>query len=114
MEVPIVKVKYFRNLRNLLNVGEEEYNVEDGTTIINLLFNHVPKRHWNTSSMWREKLFETEDGEVKRDREGIPILRDFYIILVNEKHLELISKDGGKYRLKNGDAISIFPSAGGG
>ena len=49
-------MKYFALLREILGVGEEEYELEDGATLYDLLLNHIPERHRNAAEVWRDKI----------------------------------------------------------
>lgn len=113
-----VKVRFFASLRELLgNIREEEYEVEDGTTLMDLLLQYIPERHSNVSKSWKEWIFETERHEIKFDKDGIPVL-SYYLILVNGRSYNSISEDGRRlglmYKLKDGDEIAILPPVGGG
>ena len=113
-----VKLRLFASLRELLgNIKEEEYVVEDGTTLMDLLLHHVPRRHSKASESWKDWIFETEKHKVKFDKHGIPVL-SYYLILVNGRSSNSISEDGGrpglKYRLRDGDDLAILPPVGGG
>ncbi len=103
----IVKVKYFGRLRELLDVKEELYEVEDGTNLANLLFNHVPERHPDVSEEWRGEIFRMVKGKVVFEDDGLPILKNYYI-LVNGRSSNL------DYRLRDGDEVAILPPVGGG
>ena len=110
-----VKVRYFALLRELLgNTREEKYDVKDGTTLMDLLLKHVPERHRNVSTKWKERIFETDSGEIKFDRYGTPVLSEYYLILINGRYYNSISKMGLMYQLKNEDVIAILPPVGGG
>ena len=116
--MPRVKVKYFASLRELLSdTREEEYQVRDGTMLMDLLLKHIPERHRNVSRRWKERVFETERGKIKLDKDGTPVLR-YYLILINGRSYRLISEDGRRpglrYKLKDGGDIAIFPPVGGG
>jgi MoaD family protein len=113
--MPRVKVRYFALLRELLgNTREEKYNNKDGTTLIDLLLKHIPKRHWKVSAKWKERIFEMDRGEIKFDKHGTPVLSEYYLILINGRYFNSISKMGLKYQLKDGDVIAILPPVGGG
>lgn len=101
-----IKVKYFGELRDLLGTREEEYDVE-GITIAELLLEYIPDRHTEVADKWRETVFATIRGEVAVNRDGMPILKNHFI-LVGGKSTEL------NYRLRDGDEIAILPPVGGG
>lgn len=101
-----VKVKYFGRLRELLGVKEEEYEVEDAT-LADLLLKHIPSRHSDAADEWRQSIFVTIRGEVAVNKEGIPTLKN-YFILVGGRSPEIT------YRLKDGDEVAILPPVGGG
>jgi MoaD family protein len=114
-----IKVRYFALLRELLgDTKEEEYEIMDGTTLLDLLLGEIGKRHPKSASQWKEHVFQTEEGEVALDRDGIPSLRGYYLILVNGKSYLSISEDGRQhglgYKLRDGDEIAILPPVGGG
>lgn len=113
-----VKVRFFASLRELLgNIREEEYEVKDGTTLMDLLLQYIPRRHSNVSKSWKEWIFETERHEVKFDKDGTPVL-SYYLILVNGRSYNSISEDerrpGLRYKLKDGDEVAVLPPVGGG
>lgn len=101
-----VRVKYFGELHDLLGIREEEYDVEDAT-VAELLLKYIPNRHATVADRWRETVFATVRGEVAINKDGMPILRNHFI-LVGGKSTEL------NYRLKDGDEIAILPPVGGG
>ncbi|MBS7624665.1 MAG: MoaD/ThiS family protein [Candidatus Bathyarchaeia archaeon] len=101
-----VKVKYFGRLRELLGVKEEEYEVGE-TTLADLLLKHIPERHGEVAEEWKQSVFMTIRGEVAVNRDGTPILRNYYV-LVGGKSPEIT------YRLKDGDEVAILPPVGGG
>ena len=116
--MPRVKVKYFASLRELLSdTREEEYEVKDGTMLMDLILKHIPERHRNVSRGWKERIFEMERNKIKFDKDGTPVLR-YYLILINGTSYRLITEDGKRpglrYKLKDGDEIAIFPPVGGG
>ena len=117
--MPRVKVRYFASLRELLgNTREEEYEVRDGTMLMELLLEYIPERHRNASRSWKERIFETEKDGIKFDKEGTPSLSGYYLILINGRSYLSISEDerhpGLRYTLKDGDEIAILPPVGGG
>ncbi len=112
-------MRYFALLRELLdNTKEEEYKVKDGTMLMDLLLDHIPRRHSNASKRWKERLFETERDGIKLDKDGTPSLKEYYLILINGRSYHSISEDGGRpglrYKLKDKDEIAILPPVGGG
>ena len=117
--MPRVKVRYFALLRELLdNTKEEEYEVKDGTMLMDLLLKHIPKRHRKVSRSWKERIFETERDGIKVDKDGTPSLRGYHLILINGRPYRSISEDGRqlglRYKLKDEDEIAILPPVGGG
>lgn len=102
-----VKVKYFGKIRELTGVREEEYEVENAS-LAELLLKHIPERHSDISKEWRETVFTTVRGEVAIDKNGNPVLRDNYVVLVNGRVCEI------SYRLMDGDEVAVLPPVGGG
>jgi len=116
--MPRVKVRHFASLRELLgNTRKEEYEVSDGTMLMNLLLEYIPKRHWNVSRSWKKRLFEMEEDGIKLNADGTPVL-GFYSILINGRECRSISEEGRRpglrYELRDGDVIAILPPVGGG
>lgn len=111
-----VNVEYFANLRELMGVKEEKYKVENGTALMDLLLNHIPNRHQDVSERWKSQVFEIEGGEIKCEKDGSPSLK--YLVLING--ISYISIREGKkrlglrYKLKDGDDVSVLPPVGGG
>jgi molybdopterin converting factor small subunit len=105
--MPKVRVKYFGKLREQLGVKSEEYELEEGTTLKELLLNHVPQRHKQASETWIETVFRTIRGEIARNKDGTPVLRD-QLIIISGKSPRLRDK------LKDGDEVTIMPPFGGG
>jgi len=101
-----VKVKYFGMLREMLGVREEEYNVEDAT-LADLLLKYIPENHKDVAEKWVETIFVTVKGEVAVNRDGMPIIKNHFI-LVGGRNLNI------NYRLKEGDEVAILPPVGGG
>ena len=115
--MPKIKLKLFASLRELIDdTKEEEYDLKDGSTLMDFLIQYVPERHNNVSRKWNETLFEMEKNEVKFDN-GVPILKN-YLILINGKLYQFLTEDGEnpgfKYKLKDGDVVAILPPMGGG
>jgi molybdopterin converting factor small subunit len=102
-----IQVRYFGKLRELLGAKKEEYTVEEGTTLANLLLSHIPERHSDVSKAWVETLFRTVRGEMAQDKSGVPALGD-YLVLTNGKSVDLSE------RLKEGDDVAVMPPFGGG
>ena len=110
-----VNVRYFALLRELLgNTREEKYNIKNGTMLIDLLLKHIPERHRKVSTKWKERIFEMDRGEIKLDKYGTPVLSEYYMILINGRYYNSISKMGLMYPLRNEDVIAILPPVGGG
>jgi molybdopterin converting factor small subunit len=103
----IIHVMYFGKLRELLGIKKEEYDVDEETTLADLLVSHVPERHSAASKTWAETLFRTVKGEMARNRNGIPVLGN-YLVALNGKSVNLGEK------LKEGDEVVIMPPFGGG
>ncbi|MEM1606999.1 MAG: MoaD family protein [Candidatus Bathyarchaeia archaeon] len=101
-----VKVKYFGRLRELMGIKEEEYEVEDAT-LADLLLNHIPNRHSEVADEWRQSIFITIKGEVAVSRDGVPALKN-YFVLIGGRSPEIT------YKLKDGDEVAILPPVGGG
>jgi len=102
-----VKVRYFGELRELLNLKEEEYQVKDGTTLTGLILKHIPERHEEVSKSWKETVFRMVRGEIATDGDGTPVLRN-YLVLIKGKSPSL------SYKLKDGDEVVVLPPSGGG
>jgi len=102
-----VKVKYFGELRDLLDVKDEEYKVDDGTSLTDLILNHIPERHLDASEDWKKTVFRMVRGEIMLNSDGTPVLRD-YVILIKGKSPVLA------YKLRDGDEVAVLPPAGGG
>ena len=105
--MPTVRLRYFGRLRELLNVKREEYEVENGAKVTDLLLEYIPERHKQVSETWRETIFRTVKGETLLKKDGTPLLRN-YLILVNGKSSRL------GYRLEEGDEVTVLPPFGGG
>ena len=111
-----VSVEYFANLRELMGVKEERYKVKEGTTLADLLLNHIPNKHPKVSKRWKNQVFEIEGGEIKYEKDGNPSLK--HLVLINGISYISIregkSRPGLRYKLKDGDDVSILPPVGGG
>ncbi|MCW4021046.1 MAG: MoaD/ThiS family protein [Candidatus Bathyarchaeota archaeon] len=105
--MPTVEVRYFGRLRELLDVKKEEYTVEDGATLTNLLLNHIPERHREASHKWNETIFRTVKGEIALNKDGTPVLAN-HLVLIGGRSPSLT------YKLKAGDEIAVLPPFGGG
>jgi molybdopterin converting factor small subunit len=105
--MPTVKVRYFGRLVELLNAKREEYEVEDGATLADLLLKYIPERHARVSKTWRETIFRTTRSETLLNIDGTPLLRD-YLILIGGKSPSL------SYKLNNGEEVALLPPFGGG
>jgi molybdopterin converting factor small subunit len=105
--MPKVRVRYFGKLREQLGVKEEEYTVKEGTTLEELLLNHIPTRHKQPSESWIGTVFRTVKGKIARDKDGAPVLRN-QLIIVDGKSPRL------RDELKDGVEVAIMPPFGGG
>lgn len=105
--MPKVKVKYFARLRELLNTKEEEYEVNNETTLADLLLEHIPQRHGEASKNWIKEVFRTVEDKTVLNKDGTPVLKN-YLILVKGKSVDL------SYKLMDGDEVTVLPPAGGG
>lgn len=92
-----IKVRYFASLREVLGVGEEEYEVGEGTKLIDLLLNRVPERHKYAAEIWKERIKGFLKGEPAS-----------YIVIVNGDRARLDQE------LKDGDVVAVLPPVGGG
>jgi len=92
-----VKVKYFASMRELFGVSEEEYEVEKGVKLVDLLLNHIPSRHAHVADIWRNKVESFMKGEEAS-----------YIVIVNGDRARLDQE------LKDGDVVAVLPPVGGG
>lgn len=92
-----IKVKYFASIRELFGVSEEEYEVEKGIKLADLLLNHISERHSHVAHAWREKVVQFIRGDEAS-----------YIILVNGNRAKLDQE------LKDEDVVAILPPVGGG
>ncbi len=102
-----VRARYFGKIRELLGVKTEEYDVEEGATLADLLLTYIPERHKKESETWKETIFRTVKGEMLLNKDGTPILKN-YLILIDGKTSSL------KQKLKEGDEIAVLPPFGGG
>jgi len=102
-----VNVRYFGKIREILDVKTEEYTVEDGTKLSDLLLKHVTQRHREASEKWVRTVFRTVKGELLLNRDGTPVLNN-HLVLINGKSPSL------NYGLKDGDEIAVLPPFGGG
>jgi molybdopterin converting factor small subunit len=103
----IIKVRYFGILRELVDLNEEEYVIENGNTVEDLILKIIPKRHNRIAKDWKNILFKNVNGEIVFDSLGNPSINN-YIILVEGK-LENLSK-----KMNHGETVSILPPFGGG
>ena len=91
-----------------------EDKVTEGTTLAELLLEHLPARHPHVADELVRKLFELDDeGPARLDGDGSPVLSDRYLVVVNGKYYALLP-GGARYKLRDGDVISVFPPLGGG
>ncbi len=105
--MPTVKVRYFGRLRELLSVKSEEYIVENGATLRDLLLRYIPERYKEVSKAWIETIFRTAKGEIVLYKDGTPLLKD-YLLLIGGRSHDL------NYELKEGDEVAVLPPFGGG
>ncbi len=103
----VVIVRYFGKLRELIGAKTEEYALNEGATVTDLLVRHIPERHLEISRVWVETLFRTIKNEVIQNKNGTPVLKN-YMIVVNGKTAKLEDS------LKEGDEVTIMPPFGGG
>lgn len=92
-----VRVKYFASLREALGIGEEEYEVGEGTKLINLLLNCIPEKHKHAAEIWRKRM----EGFLKGESTS-------YIVIVNGDRAK------PDQELKDGDVVAVLPPVGGG
>lgn len=92
-----VRVKYFTFLRELVGRKEEEYEFETEPTVEKLI-KIIAEKYGKEA---KEYLFE-KDGKLKENLS----------FLVNGK--SIVSLNGPKTKLKNGDILAIIPPVGGG
>ena len=92
-----VKVRYFASLREVLGIGEEEYEVDEGAKLIDLLLNRIPERHKHAAEVWKERI----EGFLKGESTS-------YIVIVNGDRAKLDQE------LKDGDVVAVLPPVGGG
>lgn len=90
-------MKYFASIRELFGVSEEEYEVEKGVKLADLLLNHIPERHAHAADAWKDKVTRFMRGEEAS-----------YIVIVNGDRARLDQE------LRNGDVVAILPPVGGG
>lgn len=92
-----VKMKYFASLRELIGISEEEYELQEGTTLKDLILKHVPERHKEIADEWINEVNKIISGE----KEG-------YVFIVNGDRADLDRK------LNEGDVAALLPPVGGG
>ncbi|MCS7120545.1 MAG: MoaD/ThiS family protein [Nitrososphaerota archaeon] len=102
-----VAVRYFGKIRELFNIKREEYEVPEGISIADLIVNVIPEAHKEVAEVWKGTIFRTFKGEILKDKNGMPILQE-YLILVNGRSCRL------EHKLNNGDEVAILPPFGGG
>jgi len=103
----VVSVVYFGKLRELLGGKGEKLFIDEGTTVMDLLVNFIPKRHPGASVIWVATIFKKVKGEVAQDGDGALVLGDF-IVTLNGRTAKLEDK------LKEGDEVAVMPPFGGG
>ncbi len=102
-----VRVRYFGRIRELLNAKTEEYEVDDGASLADLLLRYIPRRHREASKTWPETIFRTVKGEIVRSSDGTPLLKN-YVVMVYGRSVDL------NHRLRDGDEVTVLPPFGGG
>jgi len=90
-------VKYFASIRELFGVSEEEYEIEGGVKLADLLLNHIPSRHAHVAEVWRDKV----EGFMRGEEAS-------YIVIVNGDRARFDQE------LKDGDIVAVLPPVGGG
>ena len=90
-------MKYFASIRELFGVSEEEYEVERGVKLADLLLNHIPSRHAHVADIWKNKVESFMRGE-----------ESSYIVIVNGDRARLDQE------LSGGDVVAVLPPVGGG
>ena len=90
-------MKYFASIRELFGVSEEEYEIEGGVKLADLLLNHIPSRHAHVAEVWRDKV----EGFMRGEEAS-------YIVIVNGDRARLDQE------LKDGDIVAVLPPVGGG
>jgi molybdopterin converting factor small subunit len=100
-------MKYFGKIREILGTKTEEYTVNEKVKLMDLLLNHIPRRHHKMSNAWIDAVFRKIKGELVVNKDGTPEIRN-YLILINAKTQKL------SYSLRDGDEIAILPPFGGG
>ena len=102
-----MKVRYFGRLRELLDAKREEYQIDEGAVIVDLLLKYIPERHLEIAESWRATIFRTARGEILVKKDGMPLLRN-YLVLVGGRSSTL------NHRLADGDEVTVLPPFGGG
>jgi molybdopterin converting factor small subunit len=102
-----IKIRYFGKLREIVDEKMEEYTVESGSTLMDLLINYIPKRHSKVSKIWLETVFNTIKGEISFKKDGTSILRNC-LVFIKDKSPNL------RYEITDGDKVEILPPFGGG
>lgn len=90
-------MKYFASFRELFGVSEEEYEVEKGDRLRDLLLNYIPGRHAHVAGVWKDKVEQLMRGE-----------EPSYIVIVNGDRADFDQE------LRDGDVVAILPPVGGG
>jgi molybdopterin converting factor small subunit len=103
----VVYVRYFGKLRELLGVRKEEYKVDEGTTLMDLLVNFIPQKHPEVFESWTGTLFRTVKGELAQSKNSVPVLGN-YLITLNGKSASLREK------MIERDEVAVMPPFGGG
>ena len=93
--MPIVTVKFFATVREITGIGKIEMEADD----IKGLLIQLTKKYGKS---FEDAVIEPDTQELKR----------FFSCMINGKRIELL--DGYDTRLKDGDAVALFPPVGGG
>ena len=93
-----MKIKYFTTLRKLAGKAEEEFNIEDGATLEDIL-KDVASKYGEEAKNY---LFQKDKNEFDPS----------VYFLINGKNYRTLS--GLKTRLRNEDVVAIIPPIGGG
>ena len=93
-----IKIKYFTTLRELAGRAEEEFSIDDGTTLEDIL-KEVASKYGKDAY---DYLFQQDKNEFDPS----------VYFLINGRNYRTLS--GSKTKLKNDDVLAIIPPIGGG